>query len=306
MYVVMARLVGGSRWRLVLGLAVLVAISVLLPVGQAEARQVGAYMLRIPDGGTTYQLMSCQVVPAPGSSSIDPVQPVINGDTGALLHGLASTPDGRLIGIDGAREVLVEVDRWTGATTDLVALDHGAGPLASLDLDASGQLWMADDHDLFRIDTATGAVTHVVQADRLLESFAVHQGRLLASEGSELLELDPDTGATTILASFQGPFWYCTVMALASDGAELWGVLPCASSPPTPANQPYPLVRFDLASGSYDTVVWLDNSGGDDPPTAMALLGTLADVPALGPIGATLLALAIAALAVVAIRFRMA
>jgi len=284
---------------------VLSAIVVGLPCGSVEARQVGAYMLRIEDGAFQHQLISCPLMPAPDSSPVDPIQPAIIGDTGMLVHGLATTADGRLVGIDGGREVLVELDRRTGATLDLVALSSGAGPLASLDFDANGQLWMMDARDLFRIDTVTGAVAHVVEADRALESFAIHGGRFIGGEGPELLELDPDTGATTILASFQGPYWFCNVAALASDGVDLWGVLLCAGSPPTPESQPYPLVRFDLTTGSYDVAAWLDTSSGDEPPTAMAVVGSAADIPVLGPVGAAVMGLAIAALAVVVIRSRM-
>jgi Bacterial Ig-like domain (group 3) len=136
------------------------------------------------------------------------------GSNQNLFYGLDQAPDGTMYadsygGPDGSG--LYEIDTATGAVT-FVGSNPGA---MDVTFDCSGTLWGTDSGQLYSYDLATGATTNTVtltgsaDASMIMSLFVDAAGDMLAttySSPAELFNVDPSTGALTLLGSNSGAY----------------------------------------------------------------------------------------------------
>lgn len=274
----------------------LLALMVVLAVN-AQAQRLTAHMIHIGSGSSSFHLAEVPLVPAPTSSVDWPMVPLDVGRLGRAAWGLTADPDGRLLAIDAVNDTLLVIDSRTGTASELVSLSIDVGGQVALSHDRGGRLWMVDGCGLNLLDPATGRATPVVQIDRAVSgAFAWCGGSLFGGNGPDLFRIDERTGRTTLVTSYQGPGWVCAITALASDGRGLWGALPCRTGPAPGPVGPWGLARINTETGESRVVEWIAREGSQIPDE-LAITGAGAGVPRTAPLGAALLVIAAAAVA---------
>jgi hypothetical protein len=223
--------------------------------------------------------------------------PLEVGRLGRAASGLTADPNGRLLAVDAVNDTLLLIDPGSGTASELVSLSLDVSGRVALSHDRSGRLWLIDGRGLNRLDPVTGRATPVVQIDRpVTGAFAWCGDSLFGGNGPDLFRIDERTGRTTLFISYQGPGWVCAVTALASDGRGLWGALPCRTGPVAGPAGPWGLARIDPATGESRVVEWIAREGSQTPDE-LAITGAGAGIPSTAPLGAALLVIAAAAVA---------
>jgi len=161
--------------------------------------------------------------------SVDPCTGIITviGSTGTGdICGMTFDSLGDLYGMNATSDELVQIDRLSGATTVVGSLGIQLGSCGlCYDLDGDRLLGLNKATDeVFTVDTTTGAATTLSQASVPFQNVGAEYDPvdhlLLASSGSELYHVDPDTGDTTYIGPMTG---YSGV----DDLALFWGDWPC-------------------------------------------------------------------------------
>ncbi len=145
------------------------------------------------------------------------------------INDLAVTPTGELYGI--AKNDLFQIDHETAEVTHVTTLEGNAN--VALTFEVSGTLLASDKEGaLRRIDPVTGDVTEIgLYGDGLGESgdlVAIKDGTLFgvndkgetAFDDNELMTIDPQTGAATII----GPIGFDHVWGLAYWKGTIYGL----------------------------------------------------------------------------------
>ena len=148
-------------------------------------------------GGSLYLAEVC-------SGDITPI-----GQTGmGSICGISFGPDRRLFGLDRQNDILVEFDTDTGAGTAVGSLGFDLGYNGMAYDCTSETLYGLDamSNQLFKVDPDTGLaydfVPFNINFDQVGLEFDHVSSLLLASTGSDLYEIDPQTGTTNHIGSF--------------------------------------------------------------------------------------------------------
>ena len=234
-----------------------------------------------------------------GSPTFTPLGPLDGVDP------IAPGPAGQLYAVEDALEPrLLEVDLDTGVTTVIGPVFPAPMPdqHADLTLDDDGTLWYVHSESLYVLDPTTGAATLVAPVHDLvrLSHFAgVLYGLLLAGDQTvQIAEIGTDGTSSPLatLAEYGVDFPYSTsAVSFDFDGAGGAWIhalqLNIVGDPPAPRAQffYYP----DPFSGQPGQLVHTGNQRLLDFAVDRLPVGSVADVPALSPLGGLVLALAL-------------
>lgn len=202
-----------------------------------------------------------------------------------------------LIGLDAEDHRLVRIDRSNAVTTPLVSLDTGVEWMFSdIAVAPDGAVWLLNSNTLFTVDTSDGATTVVGQTGLDVDRFEFHAGGLFGGGTNQFLEIDPETGEASLIADYSSPWSTMAVVALASDGDQLWGGTWGFGSP-QPGQASLSVSPFDTATGDHSDTFFLPLQSWDFPPCDFVVLRqqpTSPAIPASGPHGLAVLTILIA------------
>ncbi len=231
-------------------------------------------------------------------------QVVSETDLGGLTGALARSSDGRLFGASSwwpNDDRLYILEPSTG-DVEFVGPISGA-TWVDLAFDDQDRLWMVGNGELYRVDTSDATTTPVAVDGEYLLAVASHAGALYGIAGEDalesyrLIEIDPDSGASQLVAELAGYAQldcsneWPTGMAFDAAGG-LWVVVvewqgTCILPFPTIGYQYYadpwsgsPGPRRHLAGGAPGLMPGLAVLGGP----------AVVDIPTLSPAGAVGLA----------------
>ncbi len=236
----------------------------------------------------------------------------------ADVEGLALNSKGMLYGIDDATKTLIRIEPSSGAALPVDGRDGNTGlPRTAifdfgLTFDCAGALYASSDsrRSLYRLDAETGVATLVGSEGSLgapITGLAAKGDVVygIGSEGSEnLYRIDVTTGRAVLVGPLGANLRFSDAGLDFDANGVLWGVADMSGASLNP--EPSILFRINETTGAAErvsTTVSGVESLAIAPPLCSAPEGTpeIPVIPALNPIGLSVLGLMIALLALVAL-----
>lgn len=226
-----------------------IAVVVVASLCLVSAPLAAAVLTVLPGGNSTSSELHRL---DPESGGLVPV-----GDIGFAVGALAFADDGRLMGVDAIRDVVVAIDPATGHGTLVGALGVDINDTSfGLTFDRHGQLWLAayafgPGFGLYRVDAHSGAAVLVGPMDMSAVGGLAEVGTELLARGYELHRVDPGNGEHKPVGDDQPTIFSSRGMA-ADERGNLWSLVVCtACGAPSDVVS---LVNLDPATGTMRSI----------------------------------------------------
>jgi len=237
-----------------------------------------------------------------GQSTFVQPSPITSFDW--LPAGSTMDNNGRILTMNSSTDELVAIEPSSGRQEILSIIGTDIWPYNDdIALDSSGELVLnsatgwSGISELFRVDPTTGELTFLSELAQEFSSFEYHDGAFYGGTSGGFWRIDPQTYEVTLIQA--GSVW-CGIWGLASVGDNLWCGITCGGS--AGADFVSSIGIIDPATGDGSWAVVLAGLDYQEFPLALEVIEAEVPIPALTPIGATVLIIVLGMIGVAVLR----